>query len=201
MATDRQQRIGAALSNTVSLVREASIAVEQRHNFRKRRCSTLPGHLKNTKRGKETSWTQRFFCLSETDDDYVPMKKGDLVLAGLGERLITIPNIDCSPAEFHQIILNEFPKLREGGGIEFLKCTQSTRRLEPIPFTVSHSPRLLKSLIGAARVFVRPIQVSLDLTPAKDKMVSIAIYAHSFILRKPMYISYMYTNVYVAICI
>ena len=104
MATERQQRIGTTLRNTMSLVREASIAVEQWHNFRKRRSSTiLPHQLNTAKRGKATIWTQRFFCLSETDDEQVPMKKNDLIRAGLGERLVTIPNIDCSPAEFHQM--------------------------------------------------------------------------------------------------
>lgn len=167
MTTERQQRVGSALSNAISMVREArnnSIAAEQWH-FRKR-CPTLPGAPpKHAKRGKATSWTHKYFCLSETDDDTLPLKKNYLIMAGLGEKLITIPNIDCSTTEFHEVIFSEFPKLCEGGKIEFLKCAQSTRKLEAIPFTVSSSPCLLRSCIGAARVYIRPIQVSLDLTP------------------------------------
>lgn len=190
IATERQQRVGSALSNAISAVREArnnSIAVEQRHNFRKRR-STFPSAPPNYAK-RATSWKHKFFCLSETDDDTLPLKKNNLILAGLGEKLITIPNIDCCPSEFHELIFKEFPKLREGGGIEFLKCIQSTRKLEPIPFEVSSSPRLLKSWIGAARVYIRPIQVSLDLTPEEGHtMVSIYCaytYNYSYVLYTP----------------
>lgn len=60
------------------------------------------------------------------------------------------------------------PKLQHGGGVEFLKSMQSTRILETIPFTISSSPRLLRSYIGAARVYIRPMQVNLDLNPAQE---------------------------------
>ena len=174
------------MSNAISAVREArnsSIAAEQRHNFRKRCPSFLGAPPKHGKRGKATSWTHKFFCLSETDDDTPPLKKNHLILAGLGEKLITIPNIDCCPTEFHKVIFSEFPKLHEGGGIEFLKCTQSTRKLEAIPFTVSSSPRLLRSWIGAAKVYIRPIQVSLDLSLEEGHtMVSIyCAYTYNYV--------------------
>lgn len=133
----------------------------------------MSGTSANSKKGK-TSWTHKFFCLAETDDDTLPLKKNALILAGLREKQITIPDIDCCPTEFYEAIYSEFPKLREGGGIEFLKCTPSTRKLEIIPFTVSSSPRLLKTWIAAARVYIRPIQISLDLTPEEGHtMVSI----------------------------
>ena len=159
------------MSNAIAVVRDArnsSIAAEHRYNFRKR-CSNLPGAP--PKRGKGISWTHKFFCLSETNDDTLPLNKHDLILAGLGEKLITIPNIDCSPTEFNEIIFSVFPKLRDGGGIEFLKCAQSTRKLEAIPFTISSSPRLLRSSIGATKVYIRPIQVSLDLTPEEGNTI------------------------------
>lgn len=112
------------MSNAISAVREvrnSSIAVEQQHSFRKC-CSTFPSAPpKYAKRGtKSTSWTHKFFCLSETDDDTLSLKKNYLILAGLREKPITIPNIiGCCPSEFHEVIFNEFPKLRERGrGIE-----------------------------------------------------------------------------------
>jgi len=55
------------------------------------------------------------------------MSKNVLTLAGLGEKRVTIPNIDCDAKGFHNILLDEFLKLRQGGGVEFLKCAQSTR--------------------------------------------------------------------------
>jgi len=168
------------LNNAISLVRDArnsSVAAEHRSNFGKRRSTAAP-RCSAAKRGKEkvTSWTHKFFCLSETDDDVLPIKKNHLVLAGLGEKSLTIPNIDCSPGDFQEFIMGEFPKLRAGGGIEFLKCLQSSRNLEVIPHSVSSSPRVLKAWIGSARVYLRPIQKSLDLSPVDGcAMVSIAI--------------------------
>ena len=96
------------------------------------------------------------------------MVKNELILAGLGEKRVTISNIDCSAKEFQEVLFSEFPRLHQGGRVEFLKSTQSTRKLESIPFTVSSLPRLLRSYIGAARVYIRPIQMSLDLTPAQE---------------------------------
>ena len=91
-------------------------------------------------------------------------EKNELVLAGLGEKKISILDVDCETSEFHETLLQAFPKLRDGGGFEMLKCASSTRKLEVIPFSISKSPRLLRSWIGTARIYIRPIQVDLDLT-------------------------------------
>ena len=96
------------------------------------------------------------------------MAKNALILAGLGEKQVTITNIDCNIREFQEVLYGEFPKLRQGGGVEFLKSIQSTRKLETIPFTISSSPRLFRSYIGAARVYIRPMQARLDLTSAQE---------------------------------
>ena len=155
--------------------RNSSIAAEHRNNFGKRRSTAAPRYAAKRGKGKATSWTHKFFCLSETDDDTIPMKKNHLILAGLGEKSLTIPNIDCSPGDFQEFICEEFPKLREGGGIESLKCVQSSRKLEVIPYNVSSSPRVLKAWIGAARVYLRPIQKILDLSPV-DGHTTVSIY-------------------------
>lgn len=168
----RMQRFGSTCSNTINILREArntSIAAEHRHNFGKRR--GLASLANQAKKPKTMTWTHNFFCLSETNDEKVPtttVAKNELILAGLGEKRVTITNVDCSAKEFQEVLFSEFPRLRQGGGVEFLKSTQSTRKLESIPFTISSSPRLLRSYIGAARVYIRPIQMSLDLTPAQE---------------------------------
>ena len=95
------------------------------------------------------------------------MAKNELILAGLGEKRVTISNIGCSAKEFQEVLFSEFPRLYQGPGVEFLKSTQSTGKLET-PCTISSSPRLLRSYIGVARVYIRPIQMSLDLTPAQE---------------------------------
>jgi len=61
--------------------------------------------------------------------------------------------------------MTEFPKLWNGGEFELLRCAASTWQLGLIPFSISNSPELLKPWIGSARVYIRPIQVNLDLTP------------------------------------
>ena len=64
--------------------------------------------------------------------------------------------------------MDSFPKLRNAGGFEFLKCTPSTRCLELIPFKISNAPHRLKAWIGSAKIYIRPIQACLDLSPADD---------------------------------
>lgn len=59
--------------------------------------------------------------------------------------------------------MTAFPKLKDGGGFELLRCMPSTRDLEEIPSPACLSPRLLRSRIGTARIYIRPIQVDLDI--------------------------------------
>ena len=116
------------------------------------------------------SWIHIFFCLAKTEENRVPsntLQRTKLVLAGLGERKVTVADVNCSPQEFQETLLTEFPKLRKGGGFELLKCSASTRQLELIPFSISISPSLLRSWIGTARIYLRPIQLNLDLTPTE----------------------------------
>ena len=145
-----------------------SIAVEQRHNFRgKRHGGAISSRAKWP---KFTTWTHKFYCLSETNDERVPsssLRKNELVLAGLGEKTVTIPNVNCSPQDFQEALLTKFPKLQQDGGLELLRCAASTRQLEVIPIQISLSPRLLKPWIGTERVYIRPIQLNLDVTPTE----------------------------------
>ena len=49
-----------------------------------------------------------------------------------------------------------------------LKCTPSTRRLEVIPFQITNSPLRLKVRIGTANIYIRPIQINLDLSTSEE---------------------------------
>lgn len=92
--------------------------------------------------------------------------KEKLLEAGLGEAKITVPDIDdCGASEFKDILLKQYPKLGDGGGFELLRCVSNTRSLEVISTTVSRVPRLLKSVIGCGKVFIRPIQKDLSMSP------------------------------------
>jgi len=142
----------AALRET----RSGSIAVEQCCNFGRKRHNTSTAAFRQAKHPKLNSWTHKFFCLAETEENRVPsmsIQKNKLVLAGLGERKVTVTDVDCSPQEFQETLLTEFRKLHKGGGFELLKCTASTRQLELIPFSISNSSSLLKSWIGTARIY------------------------------------------------
>lgn len=83
--------------------------------------------------------------------------------AGLGEKKIVIHDIDCSWDEFKNTILQSFPKLADCGGFDFLRCLPNSKTLEVISIPIAHSPKLLKSVVGNGRVFLRPIQQDLEI--------------------------------------
>ena len=112
----------------MSALREArsgSIAVEQRRNFAGKWHNSSHAFAQ-AKRPKVSSWTHKFFCLAKTEKSRVPsntLQRNELVLAGLGERKVMVADVNCSPQEFRETLLTEFPKLRKGGGFELLKCS------------------------------------------------------------------------------
>ena len=70
--------------------------------------------------------------------------------------------------EFRQTLIDELPKLESAGGFELMRCIPNTHQLEPISSTVSHQPKLLKSVVANGRIYIRPIQKDLDLSPVGD---------------------------------
>ena len=104
------------------------------------------------------------FCLSNKDATRVPCSFAErevLVQAGLGEKKAMIPDINCSSQEFQSVLTSVFPKLEQSGGFDLLRCIPNTKELEVINAVVAQSPKLLKSVVGSGRVFIRPIQRSL----------------------------------------
>ena len=86
-----------------------------------------------------------------------------LVDAGLGERKVTIDDMSCSRQDFKPAIIATFPKLEDCGRFVLLRCQPHGLKtsLEPISAAIAQSPKLLKSVIGNGRVFIRPIQKDL----------------------------------------
>lgn len=80
-----------------------------------------------------------------------------------------------SQTNANEFLLNEFPKLRQGGGFELLKITGTTRshKLTIIPCpNDGYNARYLKNpqtQIGHATIFIRPLQRNLNLDPAMEK--------------------------------
>ena len=83
------------------------------------------------KKGKGNVWKHQFVCLATRDQECIP-KKDDLLKAGLGEKVIEFDDLDMDTYSYHETILDAFPKLRDGGGFMFYKCTVSSRALEPL---------------------------------------------------------------------
>ncbi len=68
--------------------------------------------------------------------------------AGLGEKRITIPDIDISADEFRDILMEQFPKLKDEGGFIFAKCRSNSKVWETLPSLCVTSPRILRDRVG-----------------------------------------------------
>ena len=84
--------------------------------------------------------------------------------AGLGEKKILFTNVDCNAEDYREKLLEEFPKLKDGGGFELLRCSANSRVLEPISSVALQSPRATQERVGRSKVYIRPIQADLDMT-------------------------------------
>ena len=119
-----------------------------------------------TKKGKQSrTWTRTFVCLSSTSNDRMPSAKEYRCLrkASLGEKKLTF-YIDDSSVEFDGKVKKEFPKLEAAaGGYEIMYSQNPTRNLIAIkpPYTVTK----LKAETGQGKLFIRPMQRDLDITP------------------------------------
>lgn len=117
-------------------------------------------------------WTVRIFCLSDTTDVKVPCSASTKILllgAGLGEQTVTVPNVNCTMKEFREIILGTYPKLKDGGGFDMLRCLPNSRDLAIVTGKVTQSPKILKTVLGSGRLYLRPIQTNLDISTAEDQ--------------------------------
>ena len=106
-------------------------------------------------------------CLNDTGADRVPTTRSEKCMleeAGLGEKILTIP-LDSSAQTFSKVLSEAYPKLKDGGGYELLRCECHSRDLVVIPQKIAASPRLLKQRVANGKVYVRPIQRDLSLEP------------------------------------
>ena len=123
-----------------------------------------------------------FVCLADHQQlvPPSPMDKIDLIRAGLSPK--NIPLFEYGePWEFHDDIIGAFPKLANCGGYELLRTQQSNNReLFVIPSqSGGYTVQYLKSIVSQAKVYIRPIQKDLSLSPIlerKNEMVSILHY-------------------------
>lgn len=111
--------------------------------------------------------------------------------AGLGEKKVVVPDVDsCSPREFQHILVTAFAKLDGCGGFDLLRCVPNSKNLEVIFATVSQSAKLLKSVVGTGKVFIRPIQQDLKLEVDEELVVA------SEVLQQLVFLTIQETIVY-----
>lgn len=124
----------------------------------------------------KSSYTHRFICLNKCNQKTVPLDKEKNILleAGLGEKTITIPDVDIGSEEFRDLLFEEFPKLREGGGFMFAKCRSNSRMLEPLPSLCLTTPRVLRDRVGSVRTFIIPLQKDLDIASANETLSAVS---------------------------
>lgn len=107
-------------------------------------------------------------CLAYRDQVKIPTthaEKDKLFEAGLGEKEVALDSVDVGPEEFCEVLYQAFQQLRRGGGYQLFNCVANSRTLEPLSRIVYSSPQSLRTRVGNARMYIRPIQHDLDLTP------------------------------------
>ena len=86
----------------------------------------------------------------------------ELKRASLGEKSITLNIVDTS-VEFDYKLKMEFPKLEMAGGYILMCSHNLSHSLEEIKPPYNVQP--LKKETGQCKIFIRPLQSDLDLTP------------------------------------
>ena len=131
----------------------------QRWAFPRIRSNIRPRPYHTRGRGSPSiTWTHRFVCLSDPNQDVVPSASEKFCLkeSGLGEKKIVFP-ISAGWETMKEEILRSFPKLRCGGGIELLRTdgpySKSLTKICPQQWT---SVSKLKEHMQQARIYVRP---------------------------------------------
>lgn len=138
-------------------------------SFGKRRNSK--GSESLSKKKKLKTWSHTFVCLSSPTQNEPPDSKtrAKLQLASLGEKRLSF-FYDGGPEELHEELMQQYPKLSSGGGYELLRAS-GNRKLEIIPVPQEGcSVNFLRSVVHSAKVYVRPIQRDLDMTPSPSNV-------------------------------
>ena len=111
-------------------------------------------------------WQHSFVCLADVQQTRVPtpLEKARLVQAGLGQKEIAFLEHGES-SEFHEELLDAFPKLKQAGGYELLRTSEHSNKEVVVipPPPGGYTASFLKAIVVQAKVYVRPLQQSLSL--------------------------------------
>lgn len=119
-----------------------------------------------------------YVCLPLQVHQFFPPDTADrvrLVQAGLGEKKISC-SLEATAEELHRALLEAYPRLRSGGSYEFLKIDERSRKSFSVvpPPAGGYTPHYLKAIFLQAKIFVRPLQKTLDVSPLVEEVSCIA---------------------------
>lgn len=142
-------------------------------------------HLTTAKRQKKTAkWSHNFVCLANTQAEFLPdgAERSTLQIAGLGEKKITL-DAYADSQEIYYDLLSNFPRLRDAGGFELMRTSEGGgKRLEVIAVPDSgYDVPFLKAVVHHAKIYIRPLQNNLSLSPIK-KEVCVYMYVFSHVI-------------------
>lgn len=128
--------------------------------------SAYRGPFRQKNKSNIVTWTHTWVCLSSVSDDTVPdsTDRITLQLAGLGEKHFPL-DTSATAQEMYDALEFLFPKLKEAGGFELLRASESGAK-DPevvcIPdggYTIDY----LKAVVHNAKLYIRPLQTDLSL--------------------------------------
>lgn len=134
---------------------------------------------------QKNTFTKAFVCLSKVNQCCPPnaAERIRLSLAGLGEQKITFFKGGDS-AHVHEKVLETFPSLVNGGGYEILRTSDgNSKTLIDVPCPpVGYDVNFLKSALGQAKGFLRPLQQDLTLDATELTQVLYTYYTFAIAL-------------------
>ena len=115
---------------------------------------------------KKNTFTKAFVCLSKVNQCSPPnaAERIRLSLAGSGEQKITLLK-NGNSSHVHEKLLETFPSLMGGGGYEILRTSDgNSKTLINVPCPpMGYDVNFLKSALGQAKAFLRPLQQDIKL--------------------------------------
>ncbi|XP_071829806.1 uncharacterized protein [Apostichopus japonicus] len=125
----------------------------------------------NKKKKRKSLVTLEFVCLALPSSERIPsdLTKKILKSAGLGKKKLALDSA-MTASELREHLFDEYPKLRDAGGFQYLKTSGQHKVFEVIPLAPSggYSVANIKAIVKQAKVYLRPIQAELDLSAVTE---------------------------------
>lgn len=138
----------------------------------------MAGCHQRAKKGKKSvPWSHTFVCLHERDAFTIPTDYSVMAASGLGKAKLHLFE-ESTAMDIHLAVLQQYPKLAECGGYEFLRTYENTKKLNVMtPPPEGYTGSFLKNVLGQANCYIRPIQKDIDLKdcPAIEYGVEVSV--------------------------